>query len=173
MKRLRLIISMVALLLVLFAVGCSSKLDDYSDSFNPLLEQHITLYSEDFASVLSQAEDSADAIAESSDPNVTAAVAIMDELHEELGVIKSEMAAVNREWSILHPPEEAQTFHNLAFEMMQLRHHVVEQTSMTYTLLAAGQIELSLESLDTSYGLHAEGERLLMTYLLKPVLSAM
>ena len=153
------------LTLIISLMACNSKLNEYSDAFNPVLQQHMDLYTVDFADVLSEAEEAGNSLSNSANPNVSEAVAIINRLNKKLDNITHELAAVNREWSVLFPPKEAQRFHELVFEMMQVRLQSVENTLNAYTIFDAGQIELSLTVLQKAYEFHNQGD-LLFTKML-------
>ena len=150
----------LVLALMLGLVACSSKLDQYSDSFNPVLQKHLDLYTVDFAEVLSEAEEAGNALNRSTNPNAAEAMAIINQLNKKLDNINEALAAVNREWLVLDPPKEAQRFHELVLEMMQVRLQSVEQTLNAYTLFEAGQIELTMTGLQKAYDLHDEADLL-------------
>lgn len=159
------------------------KLDQYSDSFNPLLEKHQRLFDEEFAKALADAEASANRIAQSANADMTDGKAVFERLDKTLDDISRELRVVNTEWSILSPPPEAKRFHNLTFEFMQLRLRTVEQAQQAYNMLAtvilatgvvessrqdsmeSGVVESSRQALMESYDLKQQADRLFLDVL--------
>ena len=148
------------LALIVGLVACESELDEYSDAFNPVFQKHLDLYTVEFGEVLSEAEEAGNVHSRSAKPNMAGGIAILNEMNKRLENIRYELAAVNWEWSLLYPPKEAQKFHELVLETMQVRLHAVQETLNAYTLLAAGQMELTMEGLEKAYALNDEGDRL-------------
>ena len=148
-----------------FSQESQAKLDQYSDSFNPLLEKHQRLFKEEFGGALAEAEESGNRISQSSNPNQADAMAVIERLTKALDNIRRELQEVNTEWSVLYPPPEAKRFHNLTFEYMQLRLQTVERSLHAYNMLATGMVELSRQALLESHDLMQQADRLFLDVL--------
>ena len=161
-------------------IGCSTTpseeiptpnkptLNQYSISFNPLLNEHTRLFHEEFGEALAEAEKTGNQISQSSrsdNKKTTDAIAVLDRLTEALDDVWRKLETVNKEWLVLHPPSEAKRFHELTFEMMQLRLRTVDQTNHAYSMLAASQIESSEKALQKANDLDQQAERLFLDIL--------
>ena len=148
-----------------FSQQSQAKLDQYSDSFNPLLEKHQRLFEEEFAGALAEAEESGNRMSQSANLDMTDAIAVIEGLAKTLDNIRRELQVVNTEWSLLYPPPEAKRFHNLTFEYMQLRLQIVERSLHAYNMLATGMVELSRQALLESHDLMQQADRLFLDVL--------
>ncbi|MCH7606300.1 MAG: hypothetical protein IH962_04020 [Chloroflexi bacterium] len=140
-----------------------SGLDQYSDEMNPLFQQYMDL-SGDLGRIITGFTTQAYSLSSSANRN-SDLLAFANRFKQELRGVSTEMRDVMQEWSVLAPPEEARSYHQLAFEMMQQRYNGVELTIVGYEMLGAGQNEAFVKTANDGANFFDQSDRLYMDVL--------
>ena len=118
------------------APGESGQLGRYAETMNFVLQRHMNVYSH-LALNLSQVENHMRS-AQSDGLAPGAAFEAITELRDELEQRQAELSALVRDWIALKPPDRAERFHEIVFDMMQKKLEGVRSMKSMANQLIAG-----------------------------------
>ncbi len=146
--------------LMLIACGSNTAVIRYGEHMNPLLEKHIDLYTVDLPRIMEDFESTANVLSTSPNADMTNRTQSVEPFTNKLESVRREIEYVIGDWLLLEPPADAQQYHKLVLEMMELRSRGIEFVGIGYTLLGESQIDSSANRLEQASEIIDRSDRL-------------
>jgi len=130
---MKLILITLVAVVVGMMVGCTSSgsnSDSYQREVNTLMQRHI----DGFMATVEEVSSMYDSWLSPSGISMSREEGLreLSRILETVGKTEDELTLVASEWSSLIPPSEAETFHDLGYEMMQKRITGIQQTRLMF-----------------------------------------